>query len=92
MVQLKMVKMIENGLKRASSENYLVATILTSGLVIMATSVGSLASYQKKSKIDHLWSSESIKERLFCCCCCCCFLVCVFVCFFVVVWHRAHVA
>ena len=31
---------------------------------------------KKKSKIDHLWSSESIKERagfeVFCCSCCYC--------------------
>ena len=42
----------------------LFAAILTSGFVNLtmattATGVGSLAS-----KIDHLWSSKSIKERL----------------------------
>ena len=45
------------------------AAILTFGfinltMVTTATSVGSLASKQSKSKIDRLWSSESIKERL----------------------------
>ena len=45
------------------------AAILTFGfinltMVTTATSIGSLASKQNKSKIDHLWSSESIKERL----------------------------
>ena len=45
------------------------AAILTSGfitltMVTMATGIGLLASKQKKSKINHLWSSESINERL----------------------------
>ena len=47
------------------------AAILTSGfinwmMVTMATSIGLLASKQKNSKINHVWSSESIKERLWC--------------------------
>ena len=45
------------------------AAILTFGfinltMVTTAASVGSLASKQSNSKIDHLWSSESIQERL----------------------------
>ena len=45
------------------------AGVLTFGfinltMVTTATSVGSLASKQSNSKIDHLWSSESIQERL----------------------------
>ena len=31
---------------------------------VLATKTASVGSWQKKSKIDHLWSSESIKERL----------------------------
>ena len=51
------------------------SVILTSGLinltmVTMATSIGLLTSKQKKSKINHLWCSESITmkgfEVLFC--------------------------
>ena len=50
-----------HGLKGASGENYLVCPfdILTSvfnnlTMATSATNVGSLASWQKKSKIDHL--------------------------------------
>ena len=37
---------------------------INSTMATMATSVASLSSQQKKAKINHLWSSEIIKEGL----------------------------